>query len=107
MPRLAILVLVASLAGGCATWPEAGTGGFAERRAVEDPGLQGLTTRYESLRHRGAERWAAGLADEARLLLIRAQRNHQAGLIDDLADDRLRLARVLDAIEPHLPSPKP
>jgi hypothetical protein len=105
MPRLAILLLVASLAGGCATWPEPGTGGFAERRPVEDPGLQGLTARYEGLRQRGAERWAAGLADEARLLLIRAQRNHQAGLDDDLAEDQRRLARVLDAIEPHLRSP--
>ncbi|WP_284179831.1 hypothetical protein [Rhabdaerophilum sp. SD176] len=105
MPRLAILVLIAGLAGGCATWPEPGTGGFAERRPVEDPGLQGLTMRYETLRQRGAERWAAGLADEARLLLIRAQRNHQAGLADDLAEDQRRLARVLDTIEPHLRSP--
>ena len=59
------------------------------------------------LRQDGADRWAAGLSDETRVLFIRAQRNHAAGLLDDFAEDRWRLAHLLDAIELHLRNRKP
>ena len=107
MKRVLVPALLACLLAGCATWPEAGTGGYAERRPVADADLNALASRYEHLRQNGADRWAAGLSDETRVLFIRAQRNHAAGLLDDFAEDRWRIAHLLDAIELHLRNRKP
>lgn len=94
--------LAAGLLAGCASWPEPGAGGYAERRPATEPRLAALVDRYEALRDRGAPRFVAGLADEARLLMVRAQRNHAAGLDDDFSLDLTRLAALLDRIELHL-----
>lgn len=105
--RVLAPLLAACLLGGCASWPEHGSGGYAERRPVADEQLNLLAGRYETLRSHGAERWVAGLSEEARIQFIRAQRNQAAGLDDDFADDKRHLTRVLDQIEQHLRNRKP
>jgi hypothetical protein len=99
MTRRALLLALIALLPACTTWPEDGRGGFAERRPVADPALQALVERFENQRHRGAERFAAGLADEAKTLLVRAQRNHHAAIFDDFAVDLAHLQMLLDRIE--------
>lgn len=103
MNHFALLLALAGALSACTTWPEDGKGGFAERRAVEDPVLQALVDRFENQRQRGAERFAAGLADEAKTAFVRAQRNHSAGILDDFTVDLAHLQMLLDRIEPHIP----
>jgi hypothetical protein len=103
MKRFALLLALTGALPACATWPEEGKGGFAERRAVADPVLESLADRFEYQRQRGAERFAAGLADEAKTAFVRAQRNHSAGILDDFAVDLANLQMLLDRIERHIP----
>jgi hypothetical protein len=103
MMRGALLMAVMLSLGGCASWPESGRGGLAERRVVEDSRLESLARRFEGQRVRGAELHAAGLSSEVRTHLIRAQRNHSAGIYDDFELDLLHIARLLDAIDRYLP----
>jgi hypothetical protein len=99
MKRLLLFLPLIGLLPACANWPEEGRGGFAERRAIADPSLQALADRYERQRQRGSERLAAGLADEAKTAFVRAQRNHNAGILDDFAVDLAHLQMLLDRIE--------
>jgi hypothetical protein len=103
MKRLALLLALTGALPACTIWPEEGRGGFAERRMIADPVLQALVDRFEHQRQRGAERFAAGLADEAKTAFVRAQRNHSAGILDDFALDLAHLQRLLDRIELHIP----
>lgn len=89
--------------GACSSWPDEGRGGLAERRAVADPTLQALVDRFERQRQRGADRLAAGLVDETKTMLVRAQRNAAAGIADDFAVDLDYLKTLLDQIERHIP----
>ena len=99
---LLFLPLLAALTA-CTSWPQEGRGGFAERRAIADPALQSLAFRFETQRRRGADRFAAGLVDEAITAFVRAQRNEMAGIHDDFAVDLAHLQSLLDRIERHIP----
>ena len=90
---LAFLVLIAGLQA-CTPWPGPATGGLAERHPTEWPPLITLEHRYNGAIRAGAERWTAGPIVDARLLLTRAQREHEGGLIDD-ADLTLAKADVM------------
>lgn len=101
--RCTLPIFIALALGGCTSWPQDGRGGFAERRAVEEPRLEMLTRRFEDQRVRGGDVHAAGLSHEVRTLLVRAQRNHAADIHDDLEIDLSHIARSLDAIDRSLP----
>ncbi|OYU47116.1 MAG: hypothetical protein CFE31_18345 [Rhizobiales bacterium PAR1] len=88
--------------GACTAWPEDGRGGFAERRAIEEPRLKALAQRFETQRTRGAETYAAGLTHEVGTWFVRAQRNHAAGIYDDVEVDLGAITRLLDAIDKRL-----
>ncbi len=48
MKRFALLLALTGALPACATWPEEGKGGFAERRRVADPVLESLADRFEA-----------------------------------------------------------
>lgn len=103
MKRLVLLLAMLGTLPHCSTWPDEGRGGFAERRAITDPRLQALSVRFERQRAQGAERFAAGLADEAKTVFVRAQRNHSADILDDFALDLTHIQTLLDRIDQHIP----
>ena len=78
---LAFLVITGLQA--CTPWPGPATGGFAERHPTDWPPLIALEHRYNGAVQAGAERWTAGPIVDARLLLTRAQREYEGGLIED------------------------
>lgn len=103
MKRGLLIAGFALLLGACASWPDEGGGGLAERRPTEEPRLEQALRRFEGQRARGAETHAAGLSHEISTLFVRAQRNKAAGILDDLELDLIRLGTLLDAIERRLP----
>ena len=84
-PVPVVLLTLAAVggAGGCTPWPEYATGGIAERRPPESMALAALQSRYDALVAAGGMRLAGGRMTEASLALVRARREHAAGLHAD------------------------
>ena len=99
MTRSSVLIAFMLGLSACTSWPDDGTGGFAERRAIADPALEQLAHRFARQRSNGADQFAAGATDEAKTLFVRAQRHHAAGLYDDACLDLNRLSSLLDSID--------
>ena len=104
MKRLghALIVLAVVLTtglGGCTPWPVAANGGLAERHPTVSAPLLALESRYHAAAKAGADRFSPGRLAEAELLIIRAKREHEGGLIDDCNVTLSKADIVLSAIE--------
>lgn len=90
---LTLFVLCLSL-GGCSSWPSEGSGGMAELNPPPTACLSAMDARLRALESSNA--YVAAPADlvEARLKLVRAQREYVGGLILDSHEH----ARVADAL---------
>ena len=82
---LVLFALIVATAGleACTPWPGLATGGLAERHQSDWRALLDLEARYDAVQLAGADRFAAGAMVEARLLLTRAQREYEGGLLED------------------------
>ena len=97
LPTAIALALAASL-GACG-WPEAGTGGLAERSAHANAAYEKATETLDRLTVEGGDRYAAADMVEARLLLTRARREQAGGLVEAAAMDLGRFNATVDRIE--------
>ncbi len=96
----ALALAMASTVGACgAAWPEAGTGGLAERQAVGGATFDQAGETLDRLTAEGGDRYAAADMVEARLLLTRARREQAGGLIDAATMDLERFKATVDKIE--------
>ena len=102
-PRHLVVVLVLAVATSgleaCTPWPGAATGGFAERYRTDWAPLRIVDGRYNSALQAGANRYAAGRMVDVRLLLTRAQREHEGGLLADSDVTLAKADRAMSAIE--------
>lgn len=98
LPSALALALVASL-GACGGWPEAGTGGLAERAAYANASHEKASETLDRLTIEGGDRYAAADMVEARLLLNRARREQAGGLVDAANMDLERFKAAVDRIE--------
>jgi hypothetical protein len=96
---IALVLVTGAGLTACTPWPGPATGGFAERYRTNWPALQVLEDRYVSAGRAGGVRFAAGRMDEAHLLLIRAQREFEGGLIEDANLSIAKADTVISAIE--------
>ena len=97
LPTAIALALAASL-GACG-WPEAGTGGLAERSAHANAAYEKAAETLDRLTVEGGDRYAAADMVEARLLLTRARREQAGGLVDAANMDLERFKAAVDRIE--------
>ena len=95
---LAMFVATAGLEA-CTPWPGPATGGLAERRQTDWRPLLNLEARYNAVQLAGADRFAAGAMVEARLLLTRAQREYEGGLLEDSNLTLTQAERLIALIE--------
>lgn len=98
VPSAIALALVASL-GACGGWPEAGTGGLAERTPYANASYEKASETLDRLTIDGGDRYAAADMVEARLLLNRARREQAGGLVDAANMDLERFKAAVDRIE--------
>ncbi len=107
-----VLALVATLASGCGgtSWPPEGKGGWAEhpRLAAAAP-MEPVTDavfvakqRLEQIAWDGGSKLFPGRVADARILLVRAEREHVAGFKQDVAITLLSADAVLDDLEQRL-----
>jgi type IV pilus biogenesis protein CpaD/CtpE len=78
-----VVVAATTALGGCTPWPTYATGGLAERYQTAWAPLAGLERRYDAALRAGGDRFAASRMIDTQLLLARAQREHEGGLIED------------------------
>ena len=98
LPAAIGLALVASL-GACNAWPEAGTGGLAERAVQANEAFEKASETLDRLTVEGGDRYAAADMVEARLLLTRARREQAGGLVDAATMDLERFKAMAERIE--------
>lgn len=98
---LAVLAFAIATAGleGCTAWPGPATGGLAERKPTQWPALRSLEQRHDAAVRAGGDRFAAGRMAELRLLITRAQREEEGGLLADADVSLAKADRLLAAIE--------
>lgn len=95
-----VVLALAVLLGACGgPWPEAGTGGLAERHVVSDAAFDQASETLDRLTAEGGERYAAADMVEARLLLTRARREKAGGLAEAAAMDLERFKATVERIE--------
>ena len=103
MPGIWLAVVFMAVAtaglGACTPWPGLATGGLAERHATDWGPLRTLQERYDTVLKAGADRLAAGRMEEAHLLLIRAQREHEGALVEDADVTLAKAEGVIAGIE--------
>ena len=99
-----MLLLSAALAGagGCTPWPDAGTGGIAERRPSENDELLLLERRLADAIARGSRHAYAAQTAEAELQLIRTRRTWSAGFAEDYVTNYEVLDVLVRDIEAHV-----
>jgi len=104
--KFAVAIFCCGGISGCAIfqqpWPEAGHGGFAEWRPINDERTKSLDHRLQLASDRGAQIYAAGAFVDAELLLNRCRRELEAGLDIDAAADLERLDRKTAEVEAEL-----
>lgn len=95
--HLATILLPLALAGCMTAWPQAGTGGMAERGAVVSQPIAAHKGALDRLYGAGGRSLAAAEVELSEVLLIKAQRLEAAGLCEDanvaLAEMRVELRR--------------
>ena len=96
----ALALAMAFTVGACdAPWPEAGTGGLAERHSQGGVTFDGAGETLDRLTGEGGDRYAAADMVEARLLLNRARREKAGGLGDAATMDIERFKATVERIE--------
>lgn len=112
-PLSRMMLLAACLAlGGCEAstftpWPDAGTGGLAERRPSTDARIDNLSDQLVSLIARNARYYAAADTADAERLLIQLRRESEGGFGEDAEIDIARFRQKLALIERQLPRRSP
>jgi hypothetical protein len=101
---IAIAVVLSMGLGGCTPWPVAANGGLAERHPTASVLLLTLESRYDAAAKAGATRFLPGRLAEVELLIIRAKREHEGGLLEDSTVTAAKADLVLSAIERDLGS---
>ena len=98
---LAVSALVVATVGleACTAWPGPATGGYAERRPTQWAALLSVQQRHDAAVRAGAQRFAAGRIVELRLLITRAQRENEGGLLADADVTLERADRLMSLIE--------
>ena len=99
LPAAIALALVATLGACGSPWPQAGTGGLAERSAMANESYEKAAETLDRLTVEGADRYAAADMVEARLLLTRARREQAGGLVEAATMDLGRFNATVDRIE--------
>ena len=88
-------------------WPQAGTGGLAERQRAPTPAIEHASTTLDRLSAAGGDRYAAADMFDARTLLTRARRQYAGGLTIAADADMARLNVTIERIETRLSAPPP
>ena len=96
---VAVVLVTGAGLSACTPWPGPATGGFAERFRTTWPALQMLEDRYADAGRAGGARLQPARMDEAYLLLIRAQREFEGGLVEDANLSLSKADIVISGIE--------
>lgn len=102
-----LLALGIALTASACDWPQAGTGGLAERQPAPTPAIEQANNTLERLSVAGGDRYAAADMFEARTLLTRARRQYAGGLTTGADADMARLNVAIGRIETRLSGPPP
>jgi len=104
------MVAVATLAAGCGgvSWPPEGRGGWAEHprlaKLPSDDPVAVAKQRLEQIAWDGGATLFPGRIADARILLVRAERERVAGFKQDVAITLINADAVLDELEQRLPT---
>jgi hypothetical protein len=99
---LAVLVLLSGSLQGCISWPKQAQGGLAELQPASDPLLTTLRSAFARLLDENAERKHPAKMLQAQLLLVRAHREHAAGLLIDYRETARQTWETMREIDPRL-----
>ena len=102
-----ILALGLALSATACEWPQAGTGGLAERQRAQTPAIEQAGAALDRLSAAGGDRYAAADIMEARMLLTRVRREYVGGLTTAADADMARLNVAIERIETRLNAPPP
>ncbi len=102
-----LLAFGLALAASACDWPQAGTGGLAERQRAPTPAIEQASTTLDRLSAAGGDRYAAADMFDARTLLTRARRQYAGGLTTGADADMARLNVTIERIETRLSAPPP
>ena len=102
-----LLAFGLALAASACDWPQAGTGGLAERQRAPTPAIEQASTALDRLSAAGGDRYAAADMVDARTLLTRARRQYAGGLMIAADADMARLNVAIERIETRLNAPPP
>lgn len=102
-----LLMFAFALTASACDWPQAGTGGLAERQGAPTPAIEQANTTLDRLSAAGGDRYAAADMVEARTLLTRARRQYAGGLTTGADADMARLNVAIERIETRLSAPPP
>lgn len=100
-----LLAFGLALAASACDWPQAGTGGLAERQSAPTPATEQANNTLDRLSAAGGDRYAAADMVEARTLLTRARRQYAGGLTTGADADMARLNVTIERIETRLSAP--
>jgi hypothetical protein len=102
-----LLALGLALTASACDWPQAGTGGLAERQRAPTPAIEQASSALDRLSAAGGDRYAAADMVDARTLLTRARRQYAGGLTIAADADMARLNVTIERIETRLNAPPP
>ena len=102
-----LLAFGLALSASACDWPQAGTGGLAERQPALTPAIEQASTALDRLSAAGGDRYAAADMVDARTLLTRARREYAGGLTTAADADMARLNVAIERIESRLNAPPP
>ena len=102
-----VLALGLALSAAACEWPQAGTGGLAERQPAQTPAIEQAGVTLDRLSAAGGDRYAAADMVDARMLLTRARREYAGGLMTAADTDLARLKVTIERIETRLGAPPP
>lgn len=102
-----LLALGLALSATACEWPQAGTGGLAERQRAQTPAIEQAGATLDRLSAAGGDRYAAADMVDARMLLTRARREYTGGLLAAADTNLARLNVTIERIETRLNAPPP
>ena len=104
---LHLLSLGLTLSATACAWPQAGSGGLAERQRAQTPAIEQASATLDRLAAAGGDRFAAADMVDARLILTRARREYAGGMTVAADANMTRLGTAIDRIESRLSAPTP